>query len=74
MVIMDIQARIDELTKQQTELIERQQTSSVNIQRLAGAIAALAELLTIECLCECHDCKCECHNCKCEVEDDGTDA
>ena len=71
---MDIQARIDELTQQQQALMQRQQEDSVNVQRLAGAIAILTELATDECLCECHDCKCECHNCKCEVEDDGTDA
>ena len=42
---MDIQARIDELTQQQQALMQRQQEDSVNVQRLAGAIAILTEQL-----------------------------
>ena len=42
---MDIQARIDDLTKQQQALMQRQQEDSVNVQRLAGAIAILNEQL-----------------------------
>ena len=45
---MDIQARINELTQQQQIFIQRQQEDSVNIQRLAGAIAILTEQLTEE--------------------------
>ena len=42
---MDIQARIEELTGQQQALIQRQQEDGMNIQRLAGAIAILNEVL-----------------------------
>ena len=45
---MAIQARIDELTQQQQALMQRQQVDSVNVQRLAGAIAILNEQLTEE--------------------------
>ena len=45
---MDIQARINELTQQQQVLIQRQQEDSVNVQRLAGAIAILNEQLAEE--------------------------
>jgi hypothetical protein len=45
---MDIQARIDDLTKQQQALMQRQQEDSVNVQRLAGAIAILNEQLAEE--------------------------
>ena len=45
---MDIQARINELTQQQQALMQRQQEDSVNVQRLAGAIAILNEQLTEE--------------------------
>ena len=45
---MDIQARIDELTKQQQALIQRTQEDGVNVQRLAGAIAILNEQLNEE--------------------------
>ena len=48
MVIMDIQARIAELTKQQQALMQRQQEDTVNIQRIAGAIAILNEQLNEE--------------------------
>ena len=46
--MMDIQARIDDLTKQQQALLQRTQEDTVNIQRLAGAIAILNEQLTEE--------------------------
>ena len=46
--LMDIQARIDELTQQQQALVQRQQEDAVNIHRLAGAIAILNEQLTEE--------------------------
>jgi hypothetical protein len=42
---MDIKVRIDELTSQQQVLVQRQQEDSMNIQRLAGAIAILNEQL-----------------------------
>ena len=42
---MDIQARIDELTQQQQALIQRTQEDTVNVQRIAGAIAILNEQL-----------------------------
>ncbi len=42
---MDIKSRIIELTGQQQTLIQRQQEASINIQRLAGAIAILSEQL-----------------------------
>ena len=45
---MDIQARIDDLTKQQQGLLQRTQEDTVNIQRLAGAIAILNEQLAEE--------------------------
>ena len=45
---MDIQVRIDELTQQQAALMQRQQEDTVNIQRLAGAIAILTEQLNEE--------------------------
>lgn len=45
---MDIQARIEELTQQQQTLIQQQQETGINIQRLAGAIAILNEQLTEE--------------------------
>ena len=45
---MDIQARIDDLTKQQAALMQRQQEDAVNVQRLAGAIAILNEQLAEE--------------------------
>ena len=37
--MMDIKARIDELTRQQAALIQRHQEDTMNIQRVAGAIA-----------------------------------
>jgi len=43
--MMDIAARIDELTKQQAALMQRHQEDAMNIQRLAGAIAILTEQL-----------------------------
>ena len=43
--MMDISARIDELTKQQAALMQRHQEDAMNIQRLAGAIAILTEQL-----------------------------
>jgi hypothetical protein len=46
--MMDIQARIDDLTKQQQALMQRQQEDAVNVQRLAGAIAILTEQLAEE--------------------------
>ena len=46
--MMDIQARIDELTQQQQGLLQRTQEDGVNIQRLAGAIAILTEQLAEE--------------------------
>jgi len=45
---MDIQARIAELTKQQQALLQRTQEDTVNVQRLAGAIAILNEQLNEE--------------------------
>jgi len=45
---MDIQARIAELTKQQQALIQRTQEDTVNVQRIAGAIAILNEQLNEE--------------------------
>ena len=45
---MDIQIRIDELTQQQQALMQRQQEDSVNVQRLAGAIAILNEQLSTD--------------------------
>ena len=45
---MDIQARINELTQQQQALLQRTQEDSVNIQRIAGAIAILTEQLAEE--------------------------
>ena len=45
---MDIQARIDELTRQQQGLMQRQQEDAMNIQRVAGAIAILTEQLNEE--------------------------
>ena len=45
---MDIQARIDELTQQQQALIQRTQEDTVNVQRIAGAIAILNEQLNEE--------------------------
>jgi hypothetical protein len=45
---MDIQARIEEMTQQQQTIMQRQQEDSVNVQRLAGAIAILNEQLTEE--------------------------
>ena len=42
---MDIKSRIIELTGQKQKLIQRQQEASINIQRLAGAIAILSEQL-----------------------------
>jgi hypothetical protein len=45
---MDIQARIDELTRQQQTIMQRQQEDAVNVQRLAGAIAILNEQLAEE--------------------------
>ena len=49
---MDIQARIEELThqaanleRQRQGLIRQQQEDAVNVQRIAGAIAILTELL-----------------------------
>jgi len=45
---MDIQARIDELTQQQQALLQRTQEDTVNVQRLAGAIAILTEQLNEE--------------------------
>jgi len=46
--MMDIQARIAELTQQQQALMQRQQEDAVNVQRLAGAIAILNEQLNEE--------------------------
>jgi len=46
--MMDIQARIADLTQQQQVLMQRQQEDGVNIQRLAGAIAILTEQLNEE--------------------------
>jgi len=46
--MMDISARIDELTKQQAALMQRHQEDAMNIQRLAGAIAILTEQLAEE--------------------------
>ena len=43
---MDIQARIEELTKHQQVLQKRYQDDTMNIQRLAGAIAILNEQLS----------------------------
>jgi len=43
--MMNISARIDELTKQQAALMQRHQEDAMNIQRLAGAIAILTEQL-----------------------------
>ena len=43
--MMDISARIDELTQQQAALMQRHQEDAMNIQRLAGAIAILTEQL-----------------------------
>jgi hypothetical protein len=45
---MNIQARIEELTKQQQALLQRQQEDATNIQRLAGAIAFAHEQLAEE--------------------------
>lgn len=45
---MDIQARKDELEAQQQALIQQQQETGINIQRLAGAIAILGEQLEAE--------------------------
>ena len=42
---MDIKARIEELIGQQQALIQRTQEDYINIQRLAGAIAILNEVL-----------------------------
>ena len=42
---MDIKARIEELTGQQQQLVQRQQEDAMNTQRLAGAIAILNEQL-----------------------------
>ena len=46
--MMDIAARIDELTTQQAALMQRHQEDAMNIQRLAGAIAILTEQLAEE--------------------------
>ena len=46
--MMNISARIDELTKQQAALMQRHQEDAMNIQRLAGAIAILTEQLAEE--------------------------
>ena len=45
---MDIQARIADLTQQQQALIQRTQEDTVNVQRIAGAIAILNEQLNEE--------------------------
>lgn len=45
---MDIEARIDELTKQQQVLVQRRREDELNIHRLGGAIAILTEQLTEE--------------------------
>ena len=45
---MDIKVRIEELTQQQQTLMQQQQETAINIQRLAGAIAILNEQLNEE--------------------------
>ena len=46
--MMDIGARIEELTQQQAALMQRHQEDAMNIQRLAGAIAFAREQLAEE--------------------------
>ena len=46
--MMDIKARIEELTKQQAALMQRHQEDAMNIQRVAGAIAFAREQLAEE--------------------------
>ena len=73
---MNIQAKIEELTAQQSALLEhRQQVLSaaqqdeLNMHRLAGAIAVLNEQLSEECTHTLHsdDSGCTCHKCTCVI-------